>query len=86
MSAISASASSILLAPVLTRKPSSFFTQSRSNTASMATTPSSSREIGREVALLEHAGSAGRLERVRRDRVPPAEHEVVERGQRDEVA
>ena len=46
MSAMSASASSVLLAPFFTRNPSSFFTQSRSNTASMATTPSSSEEIG----------------------------------------
>ena len=40
----------------------------------------------REVALLEHARGAGGLERVGRDRVPAAEHEVVERSERHEVA
>ena len=46
MSAISCSASSILLAPVLTRTPSSRLTQLWSNTASMATMPSSSLLMG----------------------------------------
>ena len=46
MSAISASASSILLAPVFTRNPSRRDTHSRSKTASMATMPSNSALIG----------------------------------------
>ena len=46
MSAMSGSARSIFVAPVLTRVPSSRLTQLWSNTASMATTPSSSAEIG----------------------------------------
>ena len=46
MSAISCSASSILVSPFLTRNPSSFLTHDRSNTASMATTPSSWLLIG----------------------------------------
>src|SRR5918997_1831987 len=45
MSAISCSASSILLAPVLTRVPGSRLTQLWSNTASMATMPSRSPEM-----------------------------------------
>jgi hypothetical protein len=40
---------------------------------------------GGQVTVLEHAGGAGGLEGVGRDRVPRAEHDVVERGQRHEV-
>ena len=85
MSAISASASSILVAPVLTRKPSS---RLHPVLVEHGVHRHDALELGRdrrEVALLEHAGGAGRLERVGRDRVPAAEHEVVERGQRHEV-
>ena len=39
-----------------------------------------------EVLLLEHATGAGGLECVRRQRVPTTEHEIIELGQRDELA
>ncbi len=43
------------------------------------------RRDGRDVALLEHAGGARGFERVGGDRIPCAEHEVVERRERNEV-
>ena len=38
-----------------------------------------------EVFVVQHAGGAGGFERVRRDRVPATEHDVVEAGQRHEL-
>ena len=42
--------------------------------------------MGREVVVVEDAGRAGGLEDVGRDRVPAAEHQVVEPRQRHELA
>ena len=40
---------------------------------------------GTEVGLVQHAGGAGRLQGVGRDRIPAAEDDVVERRERGEV-
>jgi len=52
----------------------------------MATTPSSSPEIGTEIAFLEHARGARCFEGVGADRIPTSEDEIAEIGERDELA
>ena len=62
------------------------FTYSRSNAAGIGRTSRSASEIGLDVlAAVEHAGACRGDVGVVGERIPRAEHDVVERGERHEV-
>ena len=62
------------------------FTYSRSKAAGIGRTSRSASLIGFDVlAALEHAGAGGGDVGIVRERIPRAEHDVVERGERHEV-
>ena len=85
MSWRSCSARSRLVFPFLTFVPLMRVTYLLSNTAGIGLIAARKSAIGSRSLLLEHAGLLRGRVRVVRNRIPRAEHDVVEAGERDEV-